>query len=129
MAKVCSENQILHNILQSGCIDTHSKRKVIIQKNLNVVQQKKIYLGQNSKKENCYIAYNNPSELLQRFFEDTSVKNSFNCFSREKHDSNEKDQVYGDFLKSNIFHQIQGTLSAEESKICNNIPLCIGLYR
>ena len=101
-----SENHILHNILQSGCIDTHMKRNVLIKNHLKVVQQKKIYLGQNGKKENCYIAYNNPSEVLQRFFEDTTVQDSFSIFTKEFQNLNEQDGVYGDFFTSNVFRQI-----------------------
>ena len=51
MVKVCSENQILHNILQSGCIDTLLKRNVIIQKKKSTLSKKKFTLAKIVKKK------------------------------------------------------------------------------
>ena len=46
-----SENHILHNILQSGCIDTHMKRNMLIKNHLKVVQQKRYTLAKMVKKK------------------------------------------------------------------------------
>ena len=98
-----SKNHALNQILEQEMINTHSKRQTIVTNNFNLVEQKKIHLGYGRKNDQCYVAYNSPEALLKRFFEDKTVKKSFESFSKNFHDSSVNMNVYGDFFTSRYY--------------------------
>ena len=99
-AKEFSNNHALNQILEQGMIDTHRKRDTIVKNNFKLVEQKKIHLDYGSKNDICYVAYNSPEALLKRFFEDNTVRNSFETFSKNFHQSDHNMEIYGDFFTS-----------------------------
>ena len=130
IAKSFSENDVLHQLLVNGSLDTYEKRKTVMKKTLLLVDDQDLYLGQNNAGEDCYIAYNPPGEIIKRQFQDATIQKSNKNFTKEFHESqlNGK-QFYGDFFSSQLFKDIQDTLSMEERIRCNSLPIIIGLYR
>ena len=88
-------------------------------------------LKENFKNKIRPIAYNSPSDVLKRHFQNPTIPKSFRKFEKAFHKlkQDEKHEFFGDYFSSSSFQELLATLSPEEMKICNGLPLIIGLYR
>ena len=103
----------------------------IISLSVSLVRENLRGLRENFKHKIRAIAYNSPADVLKRHFQNPTIPKSFRKFEKafQKLNQGEKHQFFGDYFSSLSFQEMLATLSPEEMKICNGLPLIIGLYR
>ena len=100
-------------------------------RSLSLLRENLRGLRENFKNKIRPIAYNSPADVLKRHFQNPTIPKSFHKFEKAFHKLNqgEKHKFFGDYFSSSSFQEMLATLSPEEMKICNGLPLIIGLYR
>ena len=116
-------------VFRDAKINTWSKRNTICKRELNFVDQREVFIGQDELGDDCSIAYSTPRDLLARFMDDPTVKRSFEEHQHLMTERGIDEDIFGDFFGSPYYHNyILGTLTDEE-RAQSQHPICLGIYR